>query len=100
MKQLEKKVKKILSKNKASRADDDLLYLLVLKEMKFDISKYSAEEFIKSYRKMKLPTIETVGRARRKAQTENPILKPTKEIELKRRKCEQSFYEYSLIKKK
>lgn len=100
MKQLEKKVKKILLKNRASRGDDDLLYLLVLKEMDFDISKYKAEDFIKNYRKMKLPTIESVGRARRKIQSENQTLKPTKENELKRAKCSTSFYEYSLIKKK
>ena len=43
-----------------------------------------------------IPTIETIGRCRRKIQEKDNSLKPTAEIVLKRKKVENSFYDYSL----
>jgi hypothetical protein len=96
LKHLETEVRKILTKYPATRADDDLLYIHILRGMKVDLKNVSAKDFLLSYRKENLPTIETVGRCRRRLQAECSALKPTPEVELKRRKTEQSFYYYSL----
>ena len=96
LKDLEKKVKFILKNNPSTRGDDDLLYEYLLEEMNVNLSSMTARNFILSYRKLGIPTIETVGRCRRKIQANDETLKPTPDIVLKRRKLETSFYNYSL----
>lgn len=97
LKDLEKKVKYILKNNPVTRGDDDLLYEYLLEEeRKVNLANISAKDFLLSYRKMGIPTIETVGRCRRKIQAKDEALKPTPDIVLKRRKLETSFYNYSL----
>lgn len=93
---LEKVVKPILQNEPATRGDDDLLYLRVLDEYHYNIQNVPAEEFILNYRKTGLPTIESVGRCRRKLQARDKTLKPTPDIELHRKEMENSFYFYSL----
>jgi hypothetical protein len=48
-----------------------------------------------SYRKKGIPTVETVGRARRKVQEKRHELLPESEIVLKRRRKESEFYNFS-----
>ena len=101
LKDLEKRVRKILKNNPSTRGDDDLLYKYVLDDLKVDTSEFSVESFLLNYRKMGIPTIETVGRCRRKLQAKNETLKPTPDIVLNRKRLESSFYCYSLgIKEK
>lgn len=95
LKDLEKRVQTILERNPSTRGDDDLLYEYLLDDMKVDLSKYSVRSFLLNYRKMGLPTIESVGRCRRKIQAKNETLKPTPDIFLKRKKLENSYYCYS-----
>lgn len=99
LKDLEKKVKYILKNEPLTRGDDDLLYEYLLEEMEVNLSSMTARNFLLSYRKMGIPTIETVGRCRRKIQAKDETLKPTPDIVLKRRKLETSFYNYSLGRK-
>lgn len=94
MKTLKSKVEKILEKNKLTRGDDDLLYVKYLESEKVDFGT-DTKKFLLSYRKNKIPTIETVGRARRKVQEERPELLPSSEIILKRRRKEADFYNFS-----
>lgn len=96
LRELEKVVRQILKDKPATRGDDDLLYVDVLDEMKVNLKGYSAESFILNYRKLGIPTIETIGRCRRKVQEKDKSLKPTPEIVLKRKKLENSYYDYSL----
>lgn len=96
LKDLEKVVRKILTEEPRTRGDDDLLYIKVLEQRKIKLTDYDAKSFILNYRKLGIPTIETVGRCRRKVQEQNEFLKPTPEIVLKRKKLEHSFYNYSL----
>ena len=96
LKELEPVVRDILKNKPATRGDDDLLYLDVLDRMEVNLTKFSAETFILNYRKMGIPTIETIGRCRRKVQEKDKSLKPTPEIVLKRKKLENSYYDYSL----
>lgn len=96
LRKLQKIVKEILTDNPKTRGDDDLLYTKVLQKMKINLSDYNAKDFILGYRKLGIPTIETVGRCRRKVQATNEELKPTPQIGLKRKKLENSFYNYAL----
>ena len=99
LKELEPVVKKILKENPPTRGDDDLLYLDVLDEMQINLRDFTAESFLLNYRKLGIPTIETVGRCRRRIQAKDETLKPTPDIVLKRRQLENSFYNYSLGRK-
>ena len=96
LRSLESKVRAILKNNPATRGDDDLLYSYLMKDMKINLRDLTAQKFILSYRKMGIPTVETVGRCRRKIQAKDETLKPTPDIVLKSRKLETSFYNYSL----
>lgn len=96
LKELESVVKEILKQKPATRGDDDLLYVYVLDQMHLNLSSYSVTSFLLNYRKLGVPTIESVGRCRRKVQTKYEELKPTSDIILKRKKVENSFYDYSL----
>ena len=96
LKELETVVKEILKDKPATRGDDDLLYIYVLDQMHINLSSYSVTSFLLNYRKLGVPTIESVGRCRRKIQSKHEELKPTPDIILKRKKVENSFYDYSL----
>ena len=96
LRKLEKTVKEIMIEDPVTRGDDDILYVRVLKKAGIEINNITAETYIMNYRRLKLPTIESVGRCRRRVQAKDETLKPTPEIELKRRKTEQSYYYYSI----
>ena len=96
LRELEKAVRRILTDNPATRGSDDLLYVYYLDYIGFDTSRFTVRDFLLSYRKYKIPTVESVGRCRRKLQEKNESLKPTKDIELKRRELEKSFYDYAI----
>lgn len=96
LKKLQKLVKEVLVDFPKTRGDDDLLYTKVLQKLKVNLSDYNAKDFILCYRKLGIPTIETVGRCRRKIQAANEELKPTPQIGLKRKKLENSYYNYAL----
>lgn len=96
LKELEPVVEEILKDKPATRGDDDLLYVYVLDKMQVNLSSYSVTSFLLNYRKLGVPTIESVGRCCRKIQTKYKELKPTPDIVLKRKRLEKSFYDYSL----
>lgn len=96
LRKLEKTVREIMVEDPVTRGDDDILYVRVLKKAGIEINNITAETYIMNYRRLKLPTIESVGRCRRRVQAKDETLKPTPEIELKRRKTEQSYYFYSI----
>ncbi|MBO7715853.1 MAG: hypothetical protein J6S85_19980 [Methanobrevibacter sp.] len=96
LRDLERQVKEILKANPSTRGDDDLLYDNLLQNMKVDLSKFSVRSFLLTYRKMGIPTIESVGRCRRKIQSKDESLKPTADIILNRKRLENSYYCYSL----
>lgn len=96
LKDLEKRVRAVLKDEPATRGSDDLLYIRIIGGLGVDLNSVTAMDFILNYRKQKLPTIETIGRCRRRIQARDKTLKPTPDIELKRKKLEDSFYFYSL----
>lgn len=96
LKCLEQEVEKILKENERARADDDYLYCVVLNRMGLSLTKITAKDFLLGYRAEGYPTLETIGRLRRKAQERNEELKPDADVQLHRRACENSFYFFAL----
>jgi hypothetical protein len=95
IKDLESRVKAILIKDTASRASDDWLYYCVISEMGFDMNAVTAKDFLLTYRNRKLPSIESVGRCRRKLQEENESLKPSEKVQKGREVQRERFYNYA-----
>lgn len=95
MKDIEAKVKKILEGSKRSRGDDDYLYAEFLRRFcKIDLAEINAKEFLLTYRKEGIPTVECIGRCRRKIQSESPSLLPSEKDRIARRRITGKFYEY------
>lgn len=97
MKQLEKWVQIELENNTELRGSDDLLYISILeKYYGLSLSSMSVSYFFKNYRQWKAPTIETVGRCRRKCQAKHPELLPNNNIVIARKRVEKKFYKYAI----
>lgn len=96
IKDLEKRVRKILKDEPATRGSDDLLYLILMRQTLEDVENMKVSAFILNYRKWGFPSIESVGRVRRRIQAKNEALKPSREVQLLRKENEKSYYEYSL----
>lgn len=92
---IKKLTKDILTNRPETRASDDLLYLAVMERLGVDTEGTSAKDFFLYYRKASIPTLETIGRCRRKVQEEHEELKPTVDVQLQRKRCEKSFYDFS-----
>ena len=95
LKGIERKVLEILSSDPATRSSDDILYLRLCEKMGVPVKSMSMYEFLLSYRKADVPTLESVGRFRRKLQEKYEELKPTAEVKLWRKENEKSFYNYA-----
>lgn len=93
---VKKMVREILKDNAHTRGDDNILFLEVLKKLGLKINEITIDIFFQNYGRLDLPSIETVTRARRKAQEENPLLLPTDEVILRRRRAEEKFYNFAL----
>ena len=96
LKTLEKLIENILQDNLRARGDDDYLYCVVLNRLGISLVNMTAKDFLLSYRKKGFPTLESVGRCRRKAQERNEELKPDQNTQLCRKVCENSFYSFAL----
>ena len=90
-------VKTILEQQPETRSSDNLLYIEVL-------ARYAGQNvlnmpvwaFYENLREWKLPSIETVGRCRRKIQQENPHLRATPEVQDYRYDKETEFREFAV----
>lgn len=87
-------VKDVLKRNPEARDSDNILYLEVIETIKPESSKQSIEEFLLSLNKNKLPTIESVGRMRRRIQEDNPELQGSEKTRKRRRQLEEEYYEH------
>lgn len=88
----------ILEHDPKARNSDSYLYLKVLKGLAaahgIDLSQITVPEFF-SQRPEIFPSIETVGRARRKAQAERPELRPSDKVAAAREVNEQAFFDFA-----
>ena len=88
-------VKKVLTEYPATRNNDRLLYYRVC-EIINDKTLTSNFGYVLLHQKdFEIPSIETVGRCRRKAQEKHPELRASKEVEEKRAERETEFREYA-----
>ena len=100
LKELEKEVRGFLISEPQARASDDLLYAMLiegrLQRMGKSLQRISAHDYLLHYRKYGLPTIESVGRCRRKLQEKDESLKPAEDVVLHRKALENSFVKYAV----
>lgn len=89
----------ILVKDAATRDSDDELYVKVLDyygaRLGVDFGRVSASSFFKNYRKYRIPSIETVGRCRRKLQEEHAELGASDLVTCERLERETEFRDYA-----
>lgn len=91
---LYKQVIEILQVVKKSRESDMWLYVQVCKRKNIDALSLPFYLVMGNYEKYGLPVFESVSRARRKAQEEQPELKPSQEICEKRKEYEQMYFDW------
>lgn len=90
-------VKTIMEQQPETRSSDNLLYIEVLKRCTSqNVLNMPVWSFYQNLREWQLPSIETVGRCRRKAQQENPHLKAKPEVEGFRYDRETEFIEFAV----
>lgn len=89
----------ILATVPETRNSDNLLYIEVLKhyskEFGFDIAGYPFASALKNLKSWGIPTIETVGRCRRKLQHDNPELAASCKVRCQRAERKAEFIDYA-----
>jgi hypothetical protein len=95
LRELSKRVKKILETREDARNSDNVLYLYILRgygEGKgLDIDKMSVPMLLLHCRDLGLPTLESVGRARRKVQELYPELRANDDVQAIKEEQEEAF---------
>lgn len=101
LKQLKDLVIETLKQGETFRENDDLLYLTICIKLfsnRGSITNMTVSEFFTCRKRYGLPTYESVSRCRRKAQEENPALKPVEPVQIGREKKRDEFYKWSQLK--
>lgn len=92
-------VQEILEENELARNSDSMLYYCVLKhygaEYNIDIDRMSLPCFLLHFREYPLPTIESVGRTRRKVLELHPELAGNKTVQQGRAEKEKVYKAYA-----
>ena len=88
-------VKNILEEKPATRDSDDLLYFEVCKELCPHVLDYKLGDVLLTFNDYDIPRYESVGRARRKIQSENPWLGSSEKVKGWRTDNEGKYREYS-----
>lgn len=88
-------VKSILETNKQARNSDAYLYIEVCKTINPQAIHKPFVEVLADLKAFNLPSIETVGRCRRKVVENNPELAGSSEVEAGRTLKETEFREYA-----
>ena len=88
-------VKSILETNKMARNSDNYLYIEVCKTINPQVIHKPFMDVMADLKAYNLPSIETVGRCRRKIVESNPHLAGNSEVEAGRALKETEFREYA-----
>lgn len=94
LKTIQKNVKDTLEVFPETRASDKLLYYRLLQKVSPDTLSMAVGSYLVD-RHVKVPSIESVGRARRKIQELYPHLRPNKVVQEHRAQKEQEYREYA-----
>ena len=92
---LTNQVEKILRASEKARNSDEELYMLLLDSLDIDYKKMPLGEFLAHRKALEIPSIESVGRIRRKVQEKNPELRPAKAMQALRIEQETEWKEYA-----
>ena len=98
LKQLKDLVTETLKQGESFRENDDMLYLTICIKLFSDrgsITNMTVADFFTNRKKYGLPTYESVSRCRRKAQEENPALRPCEAIQKGREIQQDRFYNFA-----
>ena len=99
LKKISDLVHELLINEPACRNSDNILYWRVLQvigcEKGIDVSKMSVPTLLFHMREYGLPSIESVGRARRKIQEHNPELCADDTVEAHRMILEEEYRDYA-----
>jgi len=98
LKQLKNLVTETLKQGETFKENDDLLYLTICIKLFSDrgsITNMTVADFFTNRKKYGLPTFESVSRCRRKAQEENPALRPREAIQKGREVQQERFYNFA-----
>ena len=94
-------VHELLINEPACRNSDNILYWRVLQvigyQKKIDVSKMSVPALLFHMRDYGIPSIESVGRARRKIQEHNPELRADDTVEAYREVLEEEYRRYAKL---
>lgn len=97
LRNLTEMIKEILEQQPETRSSDNKLYIEVLKRCtNQNVLNMPVQLFYQNLTEWQLPSIETVGRCRRKAQQENPNLKASVEVNNFRYDRETEFIEFAV----
>lgn len=88
-------VKQVLETVPAARNSDNLLFIEVVKIININLIFKPLAEVLTNLKEYDLPSIETVGRCRRKLQAEFPELKAKKSVQDIRGDREEEFREWA-----
>ena len=77
-------VEEILETSETARKDDHFLYFKVCEKLNGEALDTKLGDFLLTVDSFDLPRFESVGRARRKLQAENPKLRPAEDVQRKR----------------
>ena len=99
LRELSKRVKEVLMVNKEARNDDNVLYLHVLRqcgeENGIDVDSMSVPTLLLHCRDLKLPTLESTGRARRKVQEIHPELRADDSVQATKEMQEERYKHFA-----
>lgn len=100
--QLTKLVKAILQQDKRARNVEGFLYLKVISKIGalkgIDVENMKVPYFLTHMEELGFPPFESVSRARRKLQSNNPELAANDEVKKKRKENEQVYKAYASTK--
>ena len=88
-------VKQVLETVPAARNSDNLLFIEVVKNINVNLIFKPLAEVLTNLQEYSLPSIETVGRGRRKIQAEYPELRAKKAVQDCRDEREEEFRSWS-----
>ncbi len=101
IKEVSNLVHELLINEPACRNSDNILYWRVLQTMGsrkgIDVEKMSVPTLLFHMKEYGLPSIESVGRARRKIQEHNPELCADDDVEAYREVLEEEYREYASL---
>ena len=89
------KVRQVLATVPAARNSDNILYIEVVRLIDQQVLRLPLAVVLQNLKEYNLPTIETVGRCRRKLQAQFPELRANKAVEEFRSELETEFREWA-----